>query len=227
MQLLSLNQATTMSSRDIAELVDSTHDVVLKTVRRLVAEGIVLSNETPYIHPQNGQTYTEFFLSYRDTLVIASGYNAALRAKIIDRWQELETQQSAFKVPQTYATALLEAGRLATIVDEQALQLQLQAPAVAYVENFVKCDGLIGVREAAKSLGLQQNAFVQMLIGAKIMYRENGHLQSYQSNIDAGRFVVKAVTDAAGKARSSTMLTAKGIRWVAQKLELDKLFGSD
>jgi phage antirepressor YoqD-like protein len=86
---------------------------------------------------------------------------------------------------------------------------------------------LIGVREAAKSLGLQQNAFVQMLIGAKIMYRENGHLQSYQSNIDSGRFVVKVVTDASGKARSRTMLTAKGIRWVAQKLELDKLFGAD
>jgi phage antirepressor YoqD-like protein len=158
---------------------------------------------------------------------MAMSYSYDLQAKVFDKMTALEAQQAVFQVPQTYAEALLEAGRLATIVDEQALRLQLQAPAVAYVENFVKCDGLIGVREAAKSLGLQQNAFVQMLIGAKIMYRENGHLQSYQSNIDAGRFIVKVVTDAAGKARSSTMLTAKGIRWVAQKLELDKLFGAD
>jgi phage antirepressor YoqD-like protein len=63
-----------------------------------------------------------------------------------------------------------------------------------------------------------------MIIGAKIMFRENGHLQSYQSNIDAGYFTVKISKDINGKARTSTMLTAKGIRWVAKKLELDKLF---
>lgn len=41
---------TTMSSRDIAQLVDSTHDSVLKTIRRLIAEGVVFGNETPYTH---------------------------------------------------------------------------------------------------------------------------------------------------------------------------------
>src|SRR5438128_1586074 len=35
-----------MTSREIADLTGSTHDSVLKTVRRLVAEGVVLANET-------------------------------------------------------------------------------------------------------------------------------------------------------------------------------------
>jgi len=89
----------TMSSREIAELTSSTHDNVLKTVRRLVTEGVVFGNETPYTHPQNGQTYTEFLLSFRDTMVVVSGYSAELRARIIDRWQQLEEQVSAPALP--------------------------------------------------------------------------------------------------------------------------------
>ncbi len=85
----------TMSSREIGELTGSTHDNVLKAIRRLVSEGVVSANETPYIHPQNGQTYREFRLDYRNTMVVVSGYSAELRARIIDRWMELEAQVSA------------------------------------------------------------------------------------------------------------------------------------
>lgn len=100
----------TMSSREIAELTGSTHDNVLKTVRRLVAEGVVSGNETPYAHPQNGQTYQEFQLDFRNTMVVVSGYSAELRAAIIDRWQELEKQASPASqtLPSTQAKAFIQ-----------------------------------------------------------------------------------------------------------------------
>lgn len=84
------NSSPTMSSREIAELTGSTHDNVLKTIRALIKKGVVSGNETPYIHPQNGQEYKEFHLDYRNTMVVTSGYSVDLRAKIIDRWLELE-----------------------------------------------------------------------------------------------------------------------------------------
>ena len=93
-----VQQHPTMTSREIAELTGSTHDAVLKTIRRLIIEGVVSGNETPYKHPQNSQTYTEFLLTFRDTMVVVSGYSAELRAKIIDRWQELEAKQLAAPV---------------------------------------------------------------------------------------------------------------------------------
>ena len=99
MELAILSKTTTMTSREIAELVGSTHDNVLKTVRRLISEGVVFGNDTPYTHPQNGQTYTEFKLDFRNTMVVASGYSAELRARIIDRWQELEAQVAPAPAP--------------------------------------------------------------------------------------------------------------------------------
>jgi len=94
-----LPHRATMTSREIADLTGSPHDSVLKTVRRLIEEGVVSGNETPYTHPQNGQTYNEFQLSFRDTMVVASGYSAELRARIIDRWQELEVQAELAPAP--------------------------------------------------------------------------------------------------------------------------------
>lgn len=100
-ELSVIGNTPTMTSREIAELTGSTHDNVLKTVRGLADKGIVSKNETPYTHPQNGQTYAEFNLSYRDTMVVVSGYSPELRAKIIDRWQELEavTKSNALVIP--------------------------------------------------------------------------------------------------------------------------------
>ena len=66
---------------------------------------VVCGNETPYTHLQNGQSYTEFLLSFRDTMVVVSGYSADLRARIIDRWQELESAVAP-AVPRTMAQAL-------------------------------------------------------------------------------------------------------------------------
>ena len=133
-------------------------------------------------------------------------------------------QATSFNVPTTFAGALRLALEQAELIEQQTALIAQQAPAVAYVEKFVKADGLIGVREAAKSLGLNQNAFVNMLLGAGLMFRENGHLQAYAGDIDAGRFVVQAGTDSTGKARASTKFTARGLRWVASKLRLDQLF---
>ena len=94
-----------MTSREIAELTGSTHDNVLKTVIRLMVEGVVSGNETLYRHHQNGQEYPEIKLDFRNTMVVVSGYNAELRAKVIDRWQELEAKAAKPNLPDFTAIA--------------------------------------------------------------------------------------------------------------------------
>lgn len=86
----------TMTSREIAELTGKRHDHVLRDIRtmltELYGEGGVPSFEGTHTNPQNGQPYPIFKLPKRETLILVSGYSTELRAKIIDRWQELEIQ---------------------------------------------------------------------------------------------------------------------------------------
>jgi len=58
----------------------------------------------------NNQKRPMYLLSKKETILLVSGYNAILRLKIINRWEELEELVS---LPKTYGEALLEAGRLA------------------------------------------------------------------------------------------------------------------
>lgn len=206
-----------MTSREIADLTGSSHDSVLKTVRRLVLEGVVSSNETPYQHPQNGQTYTEFALSFRDTMVVVSGYSAELRAKIIDRWQELEsTVAPVFQVPSTMAAALRLAADQADEIAAQREQLALAAPAVAFVEKFVDSTGLKGFRQVCKLLKANEAEFRTFLEDKKIMYRLGGEWTPHAQHLDSGRFSVKAGTsEVSGHAFNSARFTAKGVNWVA------------
>ena len=214
----------TMSSREIAELTKSSHDNVMKTIRRLIAEGVVSGNETPYHHPQNGQTYSEFLLPFRDTLVVVSGYNADLRARIIDRWQELErgavmrmtAAEPAPALPRTFAEALRLAADQQEQIEVQAAQLAVAAPAVEFVERYADSTGTKGFRQVAKLLGANENMFREFLLDERIMYRLGGELTPHAQHIDAGRFCVKAGTaHNSGHAYNAARFTPKGVTWVA------------
>lgn len=133
----------TMSSREIAELTGKEHKNVLRDARvmlvELHGEGGLLSFEQTYRDAQNGQTYPMLALPKRETLILVSGYSVSMRAKIIDRWQELEQQvarpMSHLEVLVANAQALLEMDRR-----QQAL-MQAQervAAEVARIESRVE-----------------------------------------------------------------------------------------
>ena len=94
-QLININQNLTMSSREIAELTSKEHKHVLDDIRKMLIELNIQSADfmADYKDSQ-GRTYPLFNLPKRETLILTSGYSIQLRAKIIDRWQELESKQS-------------------------------------------------------------------------------------------------------------------------------------
>ncbi len=213
--LMNTGVALTMSSREIAEYVGTTHDSVLKTVRQLVERGIVFGNETPYTHQQNGQSYPEFLLDYRNTMVVVSGYSPEVRARIIDRWQELEAKQGP-ALPQTMAQALRLAAEQAEHIEVQEAQLREAAPKVEYVDRYVAANGAQGFRQVAKLLNANEPEFRLFLQDKKIMYRLGGEWTAHQNHIEAGRFVVKTgVATRNEHAFSTTKFTPKGVEWIA------------
>jgi phage antirepressor YoqD-like protein len=215
----------TMTSREIAELTGSAHDSVLKTIRRLIAEGVVYANETYYI-AQNKQEYPEFLLDFRNTMVIVSGYSAELRARIIDRWQALEVKvaASSFQIPTSLSGALRLAAEQAETIEAQTKLLEAAKPAVEFVQKYVECSGSKGFRQVCKLLNVNEHEFRAFLQARQIMYRLGSEWTPYQHHIDAGRFEIRAgVASANDHAFNSARFTPKGVQWVAGEFAKYKL----
>ena len=84
---------TTMSSREIAELVESRHADVCRTIERLIEKSVIGGcAPTAYTHEQNGQQYTEYHLNKRDSYIVVAQLSPEFTARLVDRWQELEDE---------------------------------------------------------------------------------------------------------------------------------------
>lgn len=125
--------ASKMDSREIAERTGKRHDNVCRDILVMLDElGFDhLSFEGVYLGG-NGEQRRCYLLPKRECLILASGYSVALRAKIIDRWAELE-EAPAFAIPQNFADALQLAADQQRQIQAQALQLEAAQPAVAFL----------------------------------------------------------------------------------------------
>lgn len=86
----------TMSSLDIAELTGKQHAHVMRDIRNLLEQGVDKSNFGLIQRVSdlgNGRTRKDpcYNLTPKGVLILASGYDAVLREKIINRLEELET----------------------------------------------------------------------------------------------------------------------------------------
>lgn len=222
-QLIEMNNEVTMSSREIAELVGKEHKHVMRDLRVLseqlgdMFEGVVQI----WTHPQNKQQYEEYAIKRDTCITLLTGYDSVSRMKVIKRWQELESAQKP-AIPQTYAAALLEAGRLAMELEQAEAQLAIAAPKAEFVDRYVDATGTYGFRQVAKMLSVKENWFSDFLIEKGVMYRLSGRLTAHSGHIDAGRFVPRAGVAKNDHAYTECRFTAKGVEWVAGEIAKSK-----
>ena len=80
-----------MSSVAIAQVTGKRHRDVLRDIRTLLEQGVNERNFAPVEYTDaKGEKRPCYQLSRKGCLILASGYNALLREKIIDRLEELE-----------------------------------------------------------------------------------------------------------------------------------------
>jgi phage antirepressor YoqD-like protein len=208
-------KVVTMSSREIAALVQSKHSNVKRSAERLVVAGILSAplEHTPYQHEQNGEEYQEYWFNKRDSLVLVARLSPEFTAAVVDRWQELELKN---QLPQSLPEALRLAADLAD--EKQALesQLALAAPKVDFVDQYVIAKGSMGFRSVCKLLKAKEPEFRLFLIDEKIIYRQDGQFTPYSTHTAAGRFEMKTGTNPNNQhAFRQARFTPKGIQWVA------------
>jgi phage antirepressor YoqD-like protein len=215
--IISTSSQKTMTSREIADLVESRHDHVKTSIERLVAGGLISQPATRDVKNSNNQTVLEYVICQRDTYVIVAQLSPAFTARLVDRWQELEAQAvaPAFNVPTSLSSALRLAAEQAETIETQAIQLQAAKPAIEFVEKFVDSTGTKGFRQVCKLLNANEAKFRAFLSARQIMYQLGGDWVPYAHHIESGRMVVKAGAADSGHAFNSARFTTKGIEWVA------------
>lgn len=216
--------AVTMSSREIAELTGKQHKHVLRDIRAMLDEIHSAQNWAQY-QDSTGRTLPMLLLNKRETLILVSGYSIELRARIIDRWQELEAQQAApapaFAIPQTLGEALRLAANLADRVVQQDERIAHLTPRAEAAERLLEADGCLTMQDAAKILGYGPITFFRVL--RELGYLLDGKTVAYQRHIDAGLFIERTgtYTDGSGVTHITprTWVTPKGLLCLRKKLQ--------
>lgn len=210
---LMVDKLPTMSSREIAELVEARHNDVVVTIDRLFAKGLLRSSRNTRREATGGRPIEVYDLIERDTHLVVAGYSDEHRARVIDRWQQLE---SRVRVPGTLAEALRLAADQAEQIERQQAALTAAAPKVEFVDRYATANGSKSFRQVCKLLGANESDFRLFLKEEKIAYRLSGSLTPYQQHIDAGRFEVKTgISHSNEHAFNQMRFTPKGITWVA------------
>lgn len=203
----------TMTSQDIADLVESRHDKVKQSIERLAARGTIQLPPLGEVKNHLGQSVSVYQVGKRDSYIVVAQLSPEFTARLVDRWQDLENQT---RIPQNLPDAL----RLAADLAEEKLQLENQlaiaAPKVHFVDSYVNATGSLGFRETCKLLHIKEPAFRKFLLDSEIMYLLAGKLTPYAQHIDAGRFTVKTGENQTnGHAFTQNKFTPKGIQWIA------------
>lgn len=122
----SASTPSTMSSKEVAERTGKLHSHVIRDIENMLPKLIPGWKKDDPLLDHKGITKTcdargyvfEYQLPKRETLILVSGYSVQLRAKIIDRWQELEdaaAQRRITALPSSVpAFSLSDAAAIAT-----------------------------------------------------------------------------------------------------------------
>lgn len=218
--LMKLEQNLTMTSREIADLTGKRHDHVLADIRKMLVElGLTSPEFSVDLFDSYGRTQVGFALPKRETLILVSGYNLTMRAKIIDRWQELEAKEQKNQIVLPNFTDPAEAAMAWALQYKEkqiALQqLEIAKPKAEFVDKYVERDVAKNLTNVAKELGVSAK-----VLGAWL--REEGHafkstkkLVWTQPFVDKGYGVHKHFsTDS--KAGSQALITPTGDCFIKQ-----------
>lgn len=221
----------TMSSREIAELTGKRHDNVMADIKKMLLDlELNAPDFSGTYKTAQGNEYPCFSLPKRETLILVSGYSVELRAKIIDRWQELEQKELA-SVVNPAQLSRMQLLQMAMEAEEEKLALEAkieeQAPKVETYERIADAAGSLSIRETATTLEYPERRLVNWLILNEWAYRRNGNknLLAYASSIKKGWLMhrVRIVPDihtGEEKVVEQMRVTSLGLTVLAEKLDL-------
>ena len=236
----------TITSIEIAELAGREHKSVMRSIREM-EEGWVkicgckFALTSREVQQPNGGTREVpcYELTKRECLYIATKFNDEARAKLILRWEELETKEhtGGFVVPQTFSQALMLAAKQQEQIEEQRAALAQQGeeivklsnevmtmkPKATYYDLILNNPSTVTITQIAQDYGMSAKKFNQILCDFRIQHKVNKQWILYADNINKGYVQSKPtnipLANGTEKVVYNTEWTQKGRIFLYEKLK--------
>ncbi len=217
-----------MTSLEISELVESRHDTVKDSIKRLANRGAIHSPamaDIPYVDESGRNRNTKGYVfvgdqGKRDSTIVVAQLSPEFTARLVDRWLELEEQakQAAkprlpdFTNPAEAARAWASEYEAKQIAQQKVIELQ---PKADFHDRVTQSQDLLTIRETAKLLRTGERRLFGFLKREGLLMASN---LPYQQFMDRGLFrLVETVwTDQFMRQRISvkTCVTQKGLAYI-------------
>lgn len=234
--LTPIAQPLTMTSREIAQLVQSRHDNVRTAIERLAERGVI-ALPAMQEKPTAGRPSKEFIFTgeqgKRDSIIVVAQLSPEFTARLVDRWQELEAQAASgvlalpdFTNPAMAARAWAEQfeQREKLAIENQHIseQLAIAEPKAQALQRIALAEGSMCIQAAAKHLQVQPKFLFNWLQEHQWIYRRAGGTGwlGYQNRIQSGLLEHKITTversDGTEKVVEQCRVTPRGITRLAE-----------
>jgi phage antirepressor YoqD-like protein len=227
------DNAITMSSQEIAELLESRHDSVKRTMERLQKKALVTF--TPMVEtlkmPNGGEKNTTVYnVNKRDSYVVVAQLSPEFTARLVDRWMQLEQQAALaqFKVPTQLSSALRLAADQAETIEQQSAAIEEMKPKAEFHDEVAQAVNAQTFGDAAKVLGTGRNRLTQWMRERKILMQNNLPYQRFQDEGYLRPIKKKRRDPSTGEilTYTQTLVTGKGLTYLHKKWSEDHQVGA-
>ena len=198
-ELTASTKENTISSREVAVMMDYNHKDILRKIDNLNKElGVAQISSTPYwlestyVHEQNKMTYREYQVTKKGCELIAhktEGQKGVLfTVRYMDKFEEMEKKLQK-QLPGTYIEALEQL--LASEKEKARVQLELKDEQHKN-EMLMHFNKLYTTTEIAKELGIKSAAKLNKVLNDKgIQFKQNGTWVLYSDYSECGYVSIK------------------------------------
>lgn len=194
----------TMTSLEIAEVTGRNHKDVMRSIREMEdAWAKVNGRKFALVEYKDakGEMRPCYSLNKTECLYIATKFNDEARAKLVLRWEELETKErNQYQVPQSFAEALMLAAKQQEQIEEQQRQLEANSkeivelngaiaemePKVTYVDMILASKETVTTTQIAQDYGQSAKAFNVLLRNFGVQHKVGGQWVLYAKHIPFG-----------------------------------------
>ncbi len=194
-----INANETMTSLEIAEVTGKRHSDVLEAIRTMESAWVKVTKRNfplSEYKDSTGRNLPMYVLNEKECLYVATKFNDEARAKLINRWEQLEIEKrnGGFIIPQTLSQALMLAAKQAEQIEEQQKLIEVKdtqilelKPKATYYDKILSSNKAECISVFSKSdYGMSGMAMNKLLHDWGIQYKVGKTWLPYQKYASLG-----------------------------------------